>query len=564
MVSVMTHVLTTSATQPVGTRPGGPPAVSAATRHLSAAAYLDVDFRRRSLREVFHQAGRMVAPSHGFDLITVLGHCLRARNIALVRDGVTVAVILLAAVMSMPALAIGVSTLVTVYFVVSVWRIISDAARELRTGGSVAVNVILLRIALLGIVTVVAYLVLAAVFAAALASLLDNPTSLYGSDSNGYPSTSSLEATAGLTIVMTLLVLFALFTIPMVGELMVPFMLEVIKPGRPLAPPRPSPRFDQIHRQLAGNTIGYGDYNPFVGAGDWLRAWSIAQRLVRPPAPGDPQSTEADREFDEPPFTAVELVEHVRTQLSSLATESTHEGLLPGLTVEDRIFVSDTESMALTPYTPTEQLGHIITDPTAPQRHYLACQVVSWKGELVTTVYIHVALQGKALYLELDTLALPPCRSEYRVGSLGAAAYLRAIGRGLVYAPGIVAAAPLNLLRAAWDALLGAMSGSTYGARYTTGAVVSVRELGAADDVRSHLQLQDIAKYSKVIERRLVAAVLDFLETRGVDTGEFLERTMNVLNIGALNTGSGQVHVEGDAAGSQTKGTSAAPAPARR
>src|SRR5436305_9474646 len=143
MVSVMTHVLTTSATQPVGTRPGGPPAVSAATRHLSAAAYLDVDFRRRSLREVFHQAGRMVAPSHGFDLITVLGHCLRARNIALVRDGVTVAVILLAAVVSMPALAIGVSTLVTVYFVVSVWRIISDAARELRTGGSVAVNVIL-------------------------------------------------------------------------------------------------------------------------------------------------------------------------------------------------------------------------------------------------------------------------------------------------------------------------------------------------------------------------------------------------------------------------------------
>lgn len=560
----MTPALTTTIAGPVGPRTAGPPAVSAATRHLSAAAYLDVDFRRRSLREIYHQPGRMVAPSHGFDLITVLGHCLRARTIELVRDGVIAAVLLLTALVSLPAFAIGVSTLVTVYFVVSVWRIISDAARELRIGGTVSVNVILLRIVLLGAVTVVAYLFLAAVFAAALASLLSDPSTLYGSgDTGGYSSGSSLETTAGLTIVVTVLMHLAIFTIPVAGELMVPIALETLRPGRPLTPPRPSPRFDQIHRQLSGNTIGYGGYDPFVGAGEWLRSWSMAQRLIRPMDLSAPEDTEGDREFPEPPFTAVELVEHVRTRLSALATEATPEGLLPGLTVEDRIFVSDREEVTLTAFTPTDQIARIITDPTAPQRHYLACQVVSWKGELVTTVYVHVALQGKALYLELDTLALPPCKSWYRTGSPGAAMYIRAIGRGLVSAPGVVASAPLNLLRAAWDGLVGAMSGSAYGAAYGAGAVVSVRELGAADDARSHLQWQDIAKYSKVIERRLMAAVLDFLDAKGVDTGEFLERSQNVLNVGALHTGSGQLKVEGDSVGQQKK-TAGAPAPAGR
>lgn len=559
----MTPALTTTIAGPAGPRTAGPPAVSAATRHLSAAAYLDVDFRRRSLREVYHQPARMVAPSHGFDLITVLGHCLRARNIELVRDGLIAAVLLLTAVVSLPAFALGVSTLVAVYSVVSFYRIISDAARELRGGGTVSVNAILLRIVLLTAVTFVAYLFLAAVVAAALSSFLSDPSNLYGSgDNGGYPSDNSLATFAGLTIVATVLMHFAIFTIPVVGELMVPIQLEALRPGRPVTPPRPSARFDQIHRQLAGNTVGYGDYNPFVGAGEWLRAWSIAQRLVRPLDPTEPERTEAAREFDEPPFAAVDLVGYVRGRLAALATEDTPEGRLPGLTVEDRIFVSDREDVALTPYTSDELRDRIITDPVAPQRHYLACQVVSWKGELVTTVYIHVALQGRALYLELDTLALPPCRSWYRVGRPGAAMYVRAIGRGLVAAPGIVAGAPLNLLRAAWDGVVGALSGSTYGTAYASGAVVSVRELGAADDARSHLQRQDIVKYSKVIERRLTAAVLDFLDDKGVDTGEFLERTQNVLNVGALNTGSGQVTVEGDAVGQQRK-TAGAAQPAR-
>ncbi|BBH71010.1 membrane protein [Actinoplanes sp. OR16] len=76
-----------------------------ATRHLCAAAYLDEDFRDTVLREVYQQPYRAVAPSYGFTLGPVLGHCLRARTVALIRDGLVV-VIVAAAVLTrwLPAL----------------------------------------------------------------------------------------------------------------------------------------------------------------------------------------------------------------------------------------------------------------------------------------------------------------------------------------------------------------------------------------------------------------------------------------------------------------------------
>ncbi|MEU4692940.1 hypothetical protein [Actinoplanes sp. NPDC023714] len=64
-----------------------------ATRHLCAAAYLDEDFRDTALREVYRQPRRAVAPSYGFTLGPVLGHCLRARTVALIRDGLVVAIV---------------------------------------------------------------------------------------------------------------------------------------------------------------------------------------------------------------------------------------------------------------------------------------------------------------------------------------------------------------------------------------------------------------------------------------------------------------------------------------
>ena len=82
-----------------------------ATRHLCAGAYLDETFRNDSLREVYYQPRRLVAPSYGFDLVPVLGHCLRARNGALIRDGAIVGTFLAAACISWAAVLFVVSTM---------------------------------------------------------------------------------------------------------------------------------------------------------------------------------------------------------------------------------------------------------------------------------------------------------------------------------------------------------------------------------------------------------------------------------------------------------------------
>src|SRR5204863_2513079 len=135
-----------------------------------------------------------------------------------------------------------------------------------------------------------------------------------------------------------------------------------------------------------------------------------------------------------------------------LAHDPLPERRLPALTVADRIFVAGTEVSDLTPHTPPDQVARIIRSPTAPQRHYVACQVVSWGGELVTTVYVHFAVQGKALYVELNVAGLLPCDERYRIvdkiGGTSVRRLLRDAGQALVETPSLVTPAPVSLARA--------------------------------------------------------------------------------------------------------------------
>src|SRR5262249_55139655 len=153
---------------------------------------------------------------------------------------------------------------------------------------------------------------------------------------------------------------------------------------RPATPPLHNHRLDEIARQTDGNTVVYSGYQPFVGSGVVLGSWNITQRLVRPVTrlPGiDVAATEAAREVGNPPFTAEEISSYVRDYIADLSQDPVPERGLPDLTVADRVFVAGTEISDLQPDTPEHRLAEIIQRPTAPERHYLQCQVVSWRGE---------------------------------------------------------------------------------------------------------------------------------------------------------------------------------------
>jgi hypothetical protein len=319
-------------------------------------------------------------------------------------------------------------------------------------------------------------------------------------------------------------------------------------------------RLHDIDRQGGGNTVVYSGYQPFVGSGVVLRRWDLTQRLVRPAPPGVTKRSEAEREFETPPFSAREISAYVRRHIAGLATDPLPERHLSDLTVADRVFVAGTEISDLEPQTSKVQMNRIIRHPTAPQRHYLACQVVSWRGELVTTVYVHFAVQGKVLYVELHVTGLLPCDERYRVvdqvDGTSLSQVLRDTGHGLLAAPIAVAGAPVAFLRAVSDAVGLATTKPSTTARlrrgYDYGAAVGLREIGASEWTRDHMQTQDITKYGRMIERRVLDAILDFLEAKGVDVTEYRQRSLTILNAGAVATAGGTVNVSGDAVGTQT------------
>jgi hypothetical protein len=509
---------------------------SSATRHLCAGAYVDDTFRDACLREVLHQPRRVVAPSYGFDLLTVLGHCQRARNIAIYRDATILGIAVATACLSATSLLVAVIMLVYLNAAVATYRLLREAFRQLRAGNLAIRSLVAslwgnaLNVVASIIVLFIAYLILAALSANALAGA-----------AFGQPG-ALLAATFG-----GLVLFFVFLALPVGANIWRQIALDALAPGHQPAPPRMSPRMQEINSQQGGNAVIYSDYRPFVGSGEVVNTWGFAQRLVRAGDPLGLAQRESEREFEVPPFTGLEIVAHVRDQLDSLRYGDSPERILPGLTVEDRIFLAGTETSNLSPWMRPEMIPQIIRNPIAPARHYLACQVVSWRGELVATVYVHLAVQGKSLYMEMTATALVPCKPAYRavdtVDCHGAMAYLRAIRQGVLDGPRTVGAAAGSLFRAGVDALAlstrATVAQAVLPRGFDYGARIGVRELGMAADTRDHLQTQEILKHIRVIERRVLAAVLDFLEDRDVDITEYRQRSAGILNFGAINTGAG-------------------------
>ncbi|MFV2086733.1 hypothetical protein [Micromonospora sp. LOL_021] len=518
---------------------------TAATRHLVAGAYLDERFCRTALGEVYDQPNRAVAPSYGFDLGTVLGHCRQAGHILTIRDSVIVGVLFLSlCVIPFGILATGI-VLSAVQSTVSAARLARDSLRRMVNGESPQLY------RLVG--PAVGSLLSVSLFWLMLALLF----SWVAIEATGHTlrGTATNPVTSLLAIIQ-IGVALAVFT--GIGPTVVARVLRWHRAiqfgpaGRP-TPLQSDGRIREVLRQQGGNTIVYSGYSPFVGSGRVLSTSDLAVRMVRPQQGFDDRSSESEREIDELPFTAERLVGHVRDRLATLGQADSPEHLLPGLTVADKVFTAGTETTELAQMTPGPAMVDIIRQPLDARRHYLACQVTSWRGELVTTVYAHFALQGRTLYLEIVTCALAPCRDEYRivddVSSIGPLPYARAALSGLAESPRVVAMAPVNLARTVVRSLVrrGATGQANLPYGIDRGARVGVRELATFDEVRNDFQNQDVAKYQEIVTRRLVAATLDFLVEQGVDVTEFRQRANVLINSGTYFGGdmSGNLH-QGD------------------
>ncbi|MEV5570995.1 hypothetical protein AB0L06_13180 [Spirillospora sp. NPDC052269] len=175
------------------------------------------------------------------------------------------------------------------------------------------------------------------------------------------------------------------------------------------------------------------------------------------------------------------------------------------------------------------------------------------------TTFVYLAVEGRMLYGQFVATVLPPVRSEFRVVDLLPAwsapvllgQAVRAGWRG--FAEAVLLPLP-RTIAVVWGMAGGVLAASAGGdptARtvHDYGSRLSVRELVADTDLHDFLQVTDVDKYAKLIERRVNEALLDYLGTEcGVNVSAYREQAKTLLNQGVIMTGGrvdGQIAVTG-------------------
>jgi hypothetical protein len=535
-----------SATTQVATPPVS--ILNEATRHLCAGAYVDHKYCTTVLRNVYFDRSRRLAPSYGFELLSVLVHARRAWLLDL---GQHEAVTLIA----LASLAIDPFSFAAAVAILASWYVLRRAARLLGAYARFLLgrthpeepDRIRSQAAIFGLVFVGIWgVILLVLFVTEGAARLELVRAI-----------PLLDRVALLVALLaTTAIVFACARQRMISKL-TPGGKESNFLSRRLA---------EIDEEQTRPVTVYSGFRPFVGSGLDLVTWSFAQRLLPSTTKDAELEGEGEEKMvkdDEPSFTTPEIVDYLQKRIADLAFDPVPERQLPKLTVRDHIFVIGTHARDVPEHPEYADFVQVMSNTTKRTRHYLACQVPSWDGEVVTTVYVHVSLQGRTLYLEFSTLVLPPTREEFhvvdRVGGTGIRAYSRCMAKTVWKLPETLVRCHLSLGTAA-RCIVYLARGKRWrkleSRGIDVGAALSVRELGAelvTDRVArfqmnigiNYFQYRDVIKHAKVIERRLLAAVLDFLVAKGIDIGEYKQRALTILSSGILHMGDGDVNVTG-------------------
>ena len=530
---------------PPSKRPVGHAVDSHATRHLCAGAYLDRGFRDVVIRKVHNDSVHRVAPSVGFDLVPVVKHAWRAR----VLDDAEHACLLLILVIGLvtdPAAAVAAACVVGLCYLAP--RTLWTMSQVLMLQGKAIVDRLLRRA---GVSSDDGWLRervrLLTVLAAACAALIILP--LLVASWRHVPVRGIVLPTALLLLLMAATTVTAAALRQ--GALN---KLQSVASLRPAALTKRLAVIDgqQFHTYAVYDRHAMTNREPesedrrafsgdhaerayFVGSGDLRYAWRppLVIQLLR-----DGPGSAAEREYDKAPFAAHELVDHLRQTMEQIGGADATR--LPGLEIRDRIFVADTDVAAYRQNLQVEpsrsHLIGVIDNPHAPASHYLEMRV-SASGELVTTVFLGIAVKGRSLHLDLAACALTSTPESFRRldahGETGKRAVLRSMLRGLYSLPAEaghswrISQMPSLLTGAGLarkDRTLVARRGVTIGPRR------SVRMDKSTPWDVAYVEEKLILGQIKIIEQRLINATEDFLRDHDVDTSSFREKAETIIS----------------------------------
>jgi hypothetical protein len=370
---------------------------------------------------------RAVAPSVDIDLGPIVRHCLQARRIALIRDSVLTAVLVLGLVLATaPTIAVLVISFALGMIRGPSWQRRSAGAKIGIAAGAVAA--LLVVAGLIGLIVVVN----------GLRSLATT-----GSAAGSVGAAGAVGATFLIELVLILIVVGT--TVAVYTSVKYRTLSEQLRPDAgPFkfgqANPDVEARIEQIEAAQWGNVTLYSGENPFIGTGRINRAWSVAIELDRArPAAQEMSAQPPSRRYV--PIDPVELQQFIRERLLKL-----NDPALPAnervsaLTVEDHVVGEGLRSWdgplidpaQKVPYSlaKPEAIDALIRHPQAGMRYYQRLSV-SDRGqavhsggqeviagvdqEVAISAFVYVAVEGRMLYLQFVTTVLPPIHREYHI-----------------------------------------------------------------------------------------------------------------------------------------------------
>lgn len=348
--------------------------------------------------------------------------------------------------------------------------------------------------------------------------------------------------------------LYLIAWVVVAGELFyVNYLVIVPQLGRKTFDPRTAPmprsrhlaaRLNEVGAWDAGNVMVSQHFAPFLGYGQSVDSWSYT--VVTDNAKADVDHAK--------PFTTHELYEHVSAAVRNLQ--------LRGMWVQDRLFVNGrdlrTELDAATaaallpdplrapaPHVTQQLLHRLRQEQSGRARPYLVLQVSGWEGEVVATHFLRFYLspQRDTLFVESSVYVLAGVRAHYRSVDtlLDHPTFRQSVEIILSTFPRTFA-----MLIGSLPALFAA-AGHALGFKdirerreikeqtFNYGAPVSIRQAASDHLYYRYFQKVDVDMYTKMVARRVLESLIEFLDSHDIDTSELRDQSttyMNAFNIG--------------------------------
>ena len=447
------------------------------TRYLSAAAYSNEEFCQNVIKEALEEERQALSPCYGVHLPTVIKHCLIASGKRRKRDLTFTILFSVGILFSLIGGLIG-SFALTVLFII----VVSTVYRERWNTRHF---------------------------------LLKNNFSKDSFDPNFIDWENELKATSS-------------YTVEDLSKKM-----QKIKKG-----------LARIAEEQNGKVIIYGRYSPFVGCGYDIGGWSLALNINK-------AKEEIGKVYTPLPFEVSELYEHVTRSISKIrlygidiSTEDIY--YVDGQTIRD-----DTRFLS----TPFERPSNClefpeasIEEPTKANRFYKKIQIMGWKGELIVSIVLRFTRFGKNLFVEAKYFLLPPLEEIFHgIDKIQSpATFIQKVD--LFWQALIISFFlwPLSFSRTAYESLKPIIDAIKQwidiliikeNPLFNYGSITSIRENVSNTCYRQYFQFLDQDMYLKLVESTILEKLVEFLDSKNIDTSELKSRQSQILNEGIIISG---------------------------